>query len=757
MSTLAAAAGPESDISYTWSVMSGPGSVTWSVNGSNMAKETQMHFEKDGKYLIRCTISYRFFVLSYDIEQYCRDIAFTQFPRVPQNPMYSSNVVTVSALAACGGPESSLVYTWELTNAKDVVSWSENGTNAAKTTQITFHKPGFYQMQCTATRGDHLDRCYFDVDCRAIAFDAKPAAAQNVVIGNYCDLSALASSFGPEADIKYTWLNQDQQPPVEFSDNGTNSAKNTRVTFSSPGDYWLDCLASYQGITVQGFVVVSSRSVAWDRAPYADANPVRSDHVTLHALGKTVGTESALTYGWSLVNGPGSVAWSVNNSNAAKATVATFSASGSYKLKCLVTNVSMGGSATELVVVDVHPLTIESIMLTPNPVLGATAQVSAVVSTHGVWPVESISYHWSCNKPVLFSNNNSTLAANTVVTVQEATSKQKLTCQVNHLGFCESAEVEFESQAISFAERPHVTGQPWALGNSITIDNKSARFQASAITNIVPSSISYAWSAEGPGAVVCTPMVSGTGTEVLAEFSQPGYYYIVCAATCGGVTARSAMGVTNRMLGLKGGEILELVSERMTTTKVLKEFHAAITADLASAPVSVEWLMDGDLMGDRAVICPDPDPSKVIMRCLVGAGKHTLWCRLVQGALVSVTQYEFIVENDAYFSLLDRKSWSVGANLSGAPPTGTLQRLSPGFVKATVGESVRLKVKTLSGIPVVCVSLRGGVLVSSGLMVEAIMADGSGVAQVDYCFKGDVMEVLALSGGDRVRFVVYKK
>lgn len=64
------------------------------------------------------------------------------------------------------------------------------------------------------------------------------AASANPVTGTTTNLSVLGADSGGEANLTYTWtVNQAVHPPVTFTVNGTNAAKNTSASFSQPGDY----------------------------------------------------------------------------------------------------------------------------------------------------------------------------------------------------------------------------------------------------------------------------------------------------------------------------------------------------------------------------------------------------------------------------------------------------------------------------------------------------------------------------------------
>jgi hypothetical protein len=96
---------------------------------------------------------------------------------------------------------------------------------------------------------------------------------------------------------------------------------------------------------------------------HASANPVTGKTVNLSVLGADEGGESNLTYSWTS-NGPASVLFSLNNSNAAKNTVATFSSAGNYSFSVTITDAG-GLSMMSNVNVTVNQ-TITLVVVTPG-------------------------------------------------------------------------------------------------------------------------------------------------------------------------------------------------------------------------------------------------------------------------------------------------------------------------------------------------------------------------------------------------------
>jgi hypothetical protein len=115
----------------------------------------------------------------------------------------------------------------------------------------------------------------------------------------------------------------------------------------------------------------------------AAANPtmVTGTTTVLSVLGADDGGEAALSYTWAVTGTPPApVSFSANGTNAAKATVATFTRMGTYQLRATIRD-QAGASATSTVTVDVRQ-TATSVAVSPvAPVIhvGATGSFSATL------------------------------------------------------------------------------------------------------------------------------------------------------------------------------------------------------------------------------------------------------------------------------------------------------------------------------------------------------------------------------------------
>jgi hypothetical protein len=170
------------------------------------------------------------------------------------------------------------------------------------------------------------------------------AASPSSTSGTSSSLSVLGADDGGETNLRYTWSVVGTPPStVTFTPNGTNAAKSSTATFSASGTYnFLVTVADQPGLTATSSVTVVKTGAA-NQAPTvatgaaANPNPVTGTTSSLSVLGADDGGESNLAYVWSVTGTPpGSVSFSVNDTNAAKSTVATFGTAGNYSLRATI-------------------------------------------------------------------------------------------------------------------------------------------------------------------------------------------------------------------------------------------------------------------------------------------------------------------------------------------------------------------------------------------------------------------------------------
>ena len=219
----------------------------------------------------------------------------------------------------------------------------------------------------------------------SVAATANPSP----VNGNTTALSVLGADDKGETSLIYTWSVVSKPSgaadPV-FSVNGTNAAKNTVATFSTTGSYQFQVTVTDAGLLSATSLVtvnVTINNGAPTVSSAASANPtnVTGNTTALSVLGADDGGENNLTYTWSTVSKPVSAAnptFSVNGTNGAKNTTATFTSAGTYQLQATISDLN-SLTATSIVTVTVGQ-TLTSVTVSPASLTlptGSTTQFTA--------------------------------------------------------------------------------------------------------------------------------------------------------------------------------------------------------------------------------------------------------------------------------------------------------------------------------------------------------------------------------------------
>jgi hypothetical protein len=286
-------------------------------------------------------------------------------------PVTNQNTTNLSALGADDNGEAGLTYSWTATTVPSgatTPTFSVNGVNAAKNTTATFYNSGTYTFRVTITDAGGLTvTSSVSVNVTlAVPPTVAIAAAANpnpVINANTTALSVLGADNQGEANLKYTWSTASAPNGATaptFTVNGSNAAKNNSVTFYTDGSYqFLVTITDPSGLSVTSSVSVdvampAPPTVATPAA--ADPNPVKSGNTAnLSVLGADDQGEANLTYTWAVTAMPADAAtptFSINGSNAAKNTTATFAQPGDYTFRVTITDAN-GLSVTSSVDVSV--------------------------------------------------------------------------------------------------------------------------------------------------------------------------------------------------------------------------------------------------------------------------------------------------------------------------------------------------------------------------------------------------------------------
>ena len=280
------------------------------------------------------------------------------------NPV-TGTTCNLSVLGADAAGESTLTYTWVATGTPPAaVTFSLNGSNAAKNTQATFSKAGSYSFQVTITDAGGLtatSSVNVTVNQTLTAIAVAPASI-NLHAGAVQQFTATAKDqFGAALATQpsFTWT----ASAGTISASGLLTAPDTSVANGT-------VTAGSSGINGSTTFTVTNQPPTVATAASAAPNPVTGTTTNLSVLGADDAGESDLTYTWAATGTPpAAVAFSLNGSNAAKNTTATFSKAGNYSFQVTITDAG-GLTATS------------SVSVTVNQTLTAIAVAPASINLH---------------------------------------------------------------------------------------------------------------------------------------------------------------------------------------------------------------------------------------------------------------------------------------------------------------------------------------------------------------------------------------
>ena len=283
---------------------------------------------------------------------------------------------TLTVLGADDGGAAALSYTWATIGTPPAsVTFTANGSNAAKTTTAQFSAIGTYQFQVTITDADNL------------------TTTSTVTVTVNQGLTTLAISpanpvIAIGASRPFTVSGQDQfggsmavtpAPSWTVTGGGSITASGGSFTAGSSvgGPFTVTVTAGAKTATTT-LRVQAPPTVA--QGAQVGTSPVTGTTTTLSALGASSGGEASLTYFWSALSPASAGAtFSPNGTNAAKATTVTFAQAGSHQLQVTITDAS-GLTVTSTVTVVVNQVFTQA-TVSPATIALGVGEVRAFTAT----------------------------------------------------------------------------------------------------------------------------------------------------------------------------------------------------------------------------------------------------------------------------------------------------------------------------------------------------------------------------------------
>ncbi len=445
------------------------------------------------------------------------------------NPVAGASTA-LSVLGADSGGEQNLTYTWTtIGNAPAAVAFSSNGTNASKNTIATFTRPGNYTFRVTVADPGGLtatSTVSVAVNPTLTTIDVSPGSATTAENGRQQFSAAAIDQFGsalvPQPAFVWTLP----------SGTGSVSSSGVYTAMTTPGAATVRASSG----SVSGSATVTVINAAPTVVTAAAASPavVTGTNSTLSALGTDDGGEANLVYSWALQgSAPAPVSFSVNGTNAAKNTTATFSKPGTYNFRVTMTDAG-GLNATSTVTVVVNA-TLSSLIVSPGSVTlneGGQQQFTAVALDQfgGALPTQP-SFAWGLPAGVGSIDAGGRCTAPLgpgTATVRAATGGVR--------GYA----------AVTVANGAPTVAQPAAASPSAVTATTTQLSVLGADDGGEPNLV-YTWATTGPtpGQVAFSANRSNAAKTCVATFAAPGAYtFQVTMTDADGLSTTSTVGVT---------------------------------------------------------------------------------------------------------------------------------------------------------------------------------------------------------------------
>jgi PKD repeat protein len=381
---------PPGAVTVTWSMDSGPGTVTFA---NPAAVATTATFSVAGPYVLRLTASDSTLTAS-------ATVTITVNPATPVNqpPVVSAGsnqTITLPATASLNGtvaddglpnPPGAVTVLWSMDSGPGTVTFANS---TAKATTATFSVAGAYILRLTANDGALSASAPVTITVNPAAPVNQPPVVnagsnQTITLPAAASLNGTVTDDGlpnPPGAVTVTWSKDSGSGTVTFANS---AAKVTTATFSAAGTYVLRLTASDGSLTASATVTITVNAAPVNQAPVVNAGSNQT--ITLPAVANLNGTVTddglpnppgAVTVTWSKTSGSGTVTFA---NSAAKVTTATFSAAGTYVLKLTASDGSLTASATVTITVNAAPVNQAPVV---NAGANQTITLPAVASLNG--------------------------------------------------------------------------------------------------------------------------------------------------------------------------------------------------------------------------------------------------------------------------------------------------------------------------------------------------------------------------------------
>jgi hypothetical protein len=447
----------------------------------------------------------------------------------------SGNTSALSVLGADDAGEPGLTYTWATTGAPPAaVTFSPNGSNAAKNSTATFSKVGTYNLQVTIADGQG------GTVTSPVAVTVNPTVTSVVVTPASPQVSVNATQQFTATASDQFGVTLASQPSVTWSvsGGGTISASGLFTAGSaSGGPFTVTADTGTRSGTASVTVTPAANQPPTVAMPASGSpNPVTGTTTALGVLGADDAGEANLTYNWATTGSPpAAVFFFSNGTNAAKNTVVTFAKVGVYNFQVTIVD-AQGLSVTSTTSVTVSP-TLTTVTVAPasaNVTVGQNQTFTASGKDQfGATLASQPAFAWSVNGGGTISASGIFTAGGSPggpFTVTASSGGQSGTASVSVV----AAPNQAPTVATAAAATPSpTTGTSTALSVAGADDGGAAN-------------LTYTWTTTGtpPAAVTFSANGTNAASNTTASFSKVGSYTFQATITdAQGLTATSSVTV----------------------------------------------------------------------------------------------------------------------------------------------------------------------------------------------------------------------
>jgi PKD repeat protein len=382
-----------STLTYVWSKVSGPGTVTFANANTHATSAT---FSTNGTYVLRLTVSDSSLTGTDDVTIVVNrapivSAGVNQSVDLPTNSVSLAGTVTDDGLPT----GAAVTSTWSKFNGPGTVTFANA---ASPTTTATFSTAGIYTLELAAS--DTLATTKASVTITVNAANQAPSvnagADQTISLpANSVSLIGMGNDDGKPvgAVLAYSWTKVSGPVAGTVTFSAAN-AKDTNATFSAGGVYTLRLTVSDTLLSGNDDVVITVNS-----APVVNAGldqiitlPIASTTLTGTYADDNLPTPVALSHQWTVISGPGSVTFSDPTS---LMTSATFGQGGSYALRLTTSDSLVSGSDDITVIVNTAPSAnagLDQLISLPN----TTVALAGAGSDPDLLPTNApLTYSWT--------------------------------------------------------------------------------------------------------------------------------------------------------------------------------------------------------------------------------------------------------------------------------------------------------------------------------------------------------------------------